>query len=253
MRNEPGLIDPAENPDGTPLLKLPGACLFWSEHSDRATFVSLAACLEEVPSDWLDDVGRWSSAMSSVYVRTHLRRIATMQKTVAAKVRESRETLEKFGEADLYAAWAAHLRACGSTEKDAVEQASSVIQVFERCISPIRRENPVAVPAPGVEIEADPVEDERLESPVTPRYIATDIVELPLGSFVASVQKSGFRRLHIIGGCTRVPGIDYASFHSFGLTRPPASEYHKACRQCFNEKDSETESSSTHESDVSDA
>ena len=70
----------------------------------------------------------------------------------------------------------------------------------------------MAVPAPEVEIEADPVDEERLESPVTPRYIAADHVDLPLGSFVASVQKTGFRRLHIIGGCARVPGIDYASF-----------------------------------------
>ena len=134
------LLARLKSPDGSKLLKLHGASLFWSEHSDRAKFVSLAACLEEVPSDWLDEVGRWSSAMSSVYVRTHLRRISTMQKTVAARVRETKDTLDRFGEADLYASWAAHLRACGSSEEEAVEQASSVIQFVRTLFFFVRAE-----------------------------------------------------------------------------------------------------------------
>ena len=241
------------NPDGSKLLWLHGASLFWSEHSDRATFVSLAACLEDVSSDWLDEVGRWSSKMSSVYVRTHLRRISTMQKAVATRVRQSRDTLETFGEADLYASWAAHLRACGASEGEAVKQASSVICVFERYVPSVPHECPDAVPASGAEHDVEPIEDERVDSPVTPRYIASDVSNLPIGSYVASVQKSGFRRLHIIGGCARIPGLDYANFQSFGLERPAATEFNYACHQCFREERSSGGSSSTSEADSSDA
>ena len=36
--------------------------------------------------------------------------------------------------------------------------------------------------------------------------------DIAQGTFVVSVQRSGFRRLHVVGGCPRQPGKDYATF-----------------------------------------
>ena len=113
--------------------------------------------------------------------------------------------------------------------------------------------SPEAVPASGTEVEADAEEEERVESPVTPRYIASDPIHLSVGTFVASVQRSGFKRLRVIGGCSRTPGIDYANVQSFGQSRPAATEYNQACRQCFNEQGSVVSSSSTSDEEASDA
>ena len=73
-------------PDGSPIFFVAGSWNYWSEHSDRAFLTSVAACIPEVASDWLDNVGRWSSRQSLQYVRPHLKRIAHIQQLVESTV-----------------------------------------------------------------------------------------------------------------------------------------------------------------------
>ena len=44
-----------------------------------------------------------------------------------------------------------------------------------------------------------------------------------VAGYVVSVsRKQGFRRLHLLGACQRVPGLSYRDFEEYGLERPPA-------------------------------
>ena len=68
--------------------------------------------------------------MSAQYVRTHLHNIEHMQIAVTQRLREVPETLNAFGEADLFTGWATHLQACGADEAAVIQQVSDVVCVF---------------------------------------------------------------------------------------------------------------------------
>ena len=57
-------------------------------------------------------------------------------------------------------------------------------------------------------------------------------VEPPAG-FVVSKTSSKLRRLHFVGSCSRVPGIHYHCFETWGQTCPPNAEYDLKCINCF--------------------
>ena len=79
-------------------MKLPEAHRFWTEHSDKCTIPSLAGCLSEINVDWINDLGRWGLKMSQTYIRTHLRRVAEIQRTIAFAVWKSTNVVEQFNE-----------------------------------------------------------------------------------------------------------------------------------------------------------
>ena len=68
--------------------------------------------------------------MSATYIRTHLFRHAEIQAQVAQAIRTASVTFDRFGDEDLYAKWAEHLKRAGATEEAAVEQASRVAGIF---------------------------------------------------------------------------------------------------------------------------
>ena len=45
-----GLLRHIKTPAGGPLMVVEGAADFWTEHGDRATLPSLAACIEAIPT-----------------------------------------------------------------------------------------------------------------------------------------------------------------------------------------------------------
>ena len=64
------------NDDESLMLSITDSAAYWTEHSDRATLPTWAASLQSIPTDWLDDLCRWSSIVSLAYVRSQLRRVA---------------------------------------------------------------------------------------------------------------------------------------------------------------------------------
>jgi len=60
---------------------------------------------------------------------------------------------------------------------------------------------------------------------------------IPEMGFVVSIAKSGWRRLHRLGGCARHPGVHYLNFDLLGLDRPDVSAYDDFCRQCWRGTD----------------
>ena len=78
-----------------------------------------------------------------------------------------------------------------------------------------------------------PQEDlgEEAPAPMTPTHTVTD--DCPgLGEYVVSLRR-GFRRLHRIGDCHLVPGVDYADVRALGSNAPSREQYDASCKWCF--------------------
>jgi len=54
--------------------------------------------------------------------------------------------------------------------------------------------------------------------------------------YVVSLGKRGWRRLHYLGGCSRLPGVHYLRFELLGIERPPPDGYDDVCQQCWGPK-----------------
>ena len=70
---------------------------------------------------------------------------------------------------------------------------------------------------------------------ITPRsrdYIINEEVP-PVGAFVASVSGRSLRRLHKVGSCPMVPGVDYGNFEFLGMAMPKADAFDAYCKRCF--------------------
>ena len=59
------------------------------------------------------------------------------------------------------------------------------------------------------------------------------VVEPPKGYVTSISGKRKFRRLHYVGMCHRVPGIDFIEYVSHGGTLPKPDQYDDYCRHCW--------------------
>ena len=53
------------------------------------------------------------------------------------------------------------------------------------------------------------------------------------GYVISITGHSHFRRLHFVGRCWRVPGVDYAQYEWHGDELPGPQSYHRRCRDCW--------------------
>ncbi len=68
--------------------------------------------------------------------------------------------------------------------------------------------------------------------------VASHRARLPsdaVGYVVSISGKRLFRRLHRLGGCHRVPGVDYREFELLGVDFPPSTAYDGHCAQCWRD------------------
>ena len=56
-----------------------------------------------------------------------------------------------------------------------------------------------------------------------------------VGGYVVSIFKK-VRRLHYLGACHMVPGVDYKDYEELGMDRPSPSEYTTYCKKCWGSK-----------------
>ena len=125
--------------------------------------------------------------------------------------------------------------------------------------------------APGPELavgamaeDVAPLTDEEQEHFAPPGELAAPILpeaapeaeRIPEVGFVVSIAKSGWRRLHRLGGCARHPGVHYLNYELLGLDRPDVGMYADFCRQCWRGSDpqepSDEEDSDSEEDDDED-
>ena len=81
----------------------------------------------------------------------------------------------------------------------------------------------------ATEVVPEPVDLEDLELSAEETRTSYDILSI--------VGRSKKRTLHVIGGCYRVPGVDYRDFVVVGDVRPQLAEGERLCAVCFNSKE----------------
>ena len=57
--------------------------------------------------------------------------------------------------------------------------------------------------------------------------------EAPYGYCVSITRNGRHRKLHHVGSCRRVPGVDYKEFDCYGEVLPEAHELDSRCKDCF--------------------
>ena len=57
---------------------------------------------------------------------------------------------------------------------------------------------------------------------------------MPVQGYVISVTRGGrHRKLHHVGSCRFIPGVDYKEFEIYGALMPPMSQLDSCCMWCF--------------------
>ena len=227
-----------EDPSGRRLL-LEESLSFWTEHSQRATLTSWAACLNNFPPEWLDKLGRWGASRSQLYVRTYRRQSSTIQTNVALGARAVADPHKLFDEEALFGQLGEHLEAKG-VGKEAIREQTESMLAFRRVAAEAvlpqladSRDGPgeaTAAPrttsAGDAELAKDDDEEVALEG------LAERQVSVPSGHYVVTFYKSR-RRLHRVGQCYRIPGKDYHRCVVLGVDVPDPSMWDDYCRHCW--------------------
>ena len=95
----------------------------------------------------------------------------------------------------------------------------------------------VAPPTPPVEeLEAAKLLREAHEEVALPPVEEEPLLPCEERGFVVSISKLGWKRLHYLGGCSRVPGVHYLTYELLGEAPPAPDLYDDTCRQCWGLK-----------------
>jgi len=242
----------------------------FTQHSARCWLASLAA-LVKVPEADLSFLGRWSPTTAKGYVRTATEVVMRVQATVARRVRHDLMSAadHPIGEQAAYLelrrelrrrnfrdeligdhlgelqAWTGQLAldllvASGRQEPSAVEELVDVMDELpeveaEKDVDAEGLAQSLAPPTPPVFPESGP-------EPPPPLPVHEEPCGLPESGYVVSLSRSGWRRLHRLGGCTRHPGVHYLRFELLGEERPRPDDYDDHCKQCWRSGGPEVES-----------
>ena len=214
--------------------RLPGkAARFWSEHSDRAGLDSWTAALGVAQSE-RNFLGRWSATGSAdSYVRTALRVVENLQRLAAKKAREAYAGgPDFFGEEHLLLRMRDFLAKQG-WEPDAAILLSEDLKLCNYDLAPDQLDLPQgwAKEAPPPAPQEQEVQED--EAPLNPVDALPEEVVDPWG-YVISITRGGrHRKLHHVGSCHRVPGVDYRTFEVWGANLPPVAVLNSRCGVCF--------------------
>ena len=212
---------------------------FWSEHSERVTMASWSAALgiqQEIIKRW----GRWRPSVDEEYVKTTQVLVMKAQTEVARKMKTEGFRSDLIGEEEVMGQVEERLRERGVAE-EIVRKQSKRFRFYKMAY----RENMEGAVEAGEKAEANDGATSAAESPVEPfDYEELEAAsEAPLtvvgmGTFVMSVVgRSKRRTLHRVGGCYRVPGVDYKDYVVIGDIRPTLIEGEKLCGTCFGKED----------------
>ncbi len=208
----------------------------YTEHSGRGWLVSAAQALGATEAQ-LEVVGGWRSKSSRSYMRAVGPKMRLIQAEVAKAVREQLGGIDVIGERELLAKLRGQLLAKGHGT-EVIEGLMQALTTFHKPSDDRRRWNAdrAATAERGGDDRDEPHQREGgTESLEAASWLAEE-GRLPAGihGYVVSIgRKSGYRRLHLIGRCHRIPGIDYTLFEELGPQMPPPAQYDGVCGQCW--------------------
>ena len=177
-------------------------------------------------------MGGWKAHGGEVYNRASAERARWVQDLVGRRLRDSKFRVDVLVEADDVEELSERLRRRGADE----EKTAAVMQrmrMFECPYEGLSSEDVVGEDKGAKEFEVDPVEEEEVAPPES-------------GYVVSMSGRKGLRRLHYIGLCHRLPGIDYLRWEALGEAEPGEERYDACCKQCWpkgrgSEAEEETE------------
>ena len=224
----------------------------YSEHSGRF-FLPSAAFAAGVPEEELKPLGGWSTNAARGYLLTTHRKIGQIQSYVGRLGRENWGHEDVFGESEaLYILQKDLMK--HDLPKERVEHIIARLTIFKKPLrqqlfwsTTIRSEGKasgqaaVSIPESST-TEPSPQGLEEVGEAATPppcKRSRTDwyekgrVPEEARGYVVSISGKRSFRRLHLLGACYRVPGIDYQEYELLGETLPAVTAYDDICGKCW--------------------
>ena len=212
---------------------------FWSEHSERVTMASWAGAVgiqQEVIKRW----GRWRPSVDEEYVKTSQILVMKAQAEVARRMKTEGFKRDLVGEEEVIAQVEQRLVERGVAE-ELIRKQSKRFRFYRMAYRENMGGAVEAAGMPDEEVvqtspagsEVDPLDFEEMEAAEE-----TPLSVVGMGTFVMSiVGRSKRRTLHQVGGCYRIPGVDYRDYVVIGDTRPALIEGEKLCGTCFGSKE----------------
>ncbi len=213
-----------------------------SAHSWRAFLPSAAAALH-APPHLLDALGAWRPKGGAVYARTICQQALEVQRAVAERIRSVPDDVDVVAEAgDIM-----------ELKGRMLKRGADAVEVATICALMTRGSQQSVAPPPWKELlSAEPVVGERLEGAADKATSSTSAVHTTADAlqaddvkskvpreamgYVVSLVKKGKttnRRLHFVGLCHLVPGVDYLHFEELGRALPTEEQYDSVCSRCW--------------------
>ncbi len=219
----------------------------FTAHSWRSFLPSAASALG-APSSLLDSLGAWRAKGGEVYARTHSMRAGRVQVVVAESVKNADAAEDILAEADDLLRMRGKLIARGLTE----DKVTTIVERFRR------RDERTASLVDWKVMDVDGADGEHAGrsghaaacrsssssevtaagSSATSSTRARDQHRVPseVSGYVVSIVKRGGqerRKLHYLGLCHLVPGVDYLRFEELGKSLPDVGAYDSVCGRCW--------------------
>ncbi len=209
------------------------AASYYSEHSARA-FLPSAGLVVGFTDDEMRPLGGWSTSNTRSYIRTASQKVLEVQCKVAEELRRARSAgKDPMGDEREAESLMNFLVERGVDREAAASHVAGMV-VGSRRIEPtaLKRSLPISYEGDGS------LEAPAAASPEAPPAAIDHVPEsrVPAGEqgyCISITKKTHHRRLHYVGRCHRVPGIDYADFEWWGQDLPSSSLYHAVCKQCW--------------------
>ncbi len=208
------------------------AASYYTEHSPRC-FLPSAGLAVGYTDEEVKPLGGWSANSSRQYVRTVRVRMHQVQLKVAARVREARSRGEDvLGDREEAARLTSYLKERGVGEDEASKHVNLMMVGFRNAVDAADQQGQPRELEEVVGLEQEPLEVAEVDE-------ARDGERIPKeaeGYCISITSKTRRRRLHYVGKCYRVPGVDYAEYEWWGAELPGEHQYHAICQQCWRKE-----------------
>ncbi len=203
-------------------------------HSWRS-FVPSAAAAIGITKELIDALPAWGAQGGEGYVRTARQRSRFVQTAVARAARQHSAEWDVFASGDDIPDLTRKLMQRGLTAENAERKAGQWLGHVGAYRGPLQVELAIATPQPSASSTDDslpqPPEPTRKRARMTDqrRHLPHGVK----GYVISMVGRQRTRRLHYLGACHRVPGIDYLEYYELGMSMPDEDTYDLVCRNCW--------------------
>ncbi len=208
------------------------AASFYTEHSGRS-FLPSAGLMAGFTDADMGPLGGWGATNTRSYIRTAAEKVLGIQRKTAVELRRARaHGKDMLGDEQEARKLLDYLVERGV---DADQAAAHVAKM----LTGSRRIDPAAVEPRTPIMDGDAAEDTVAPEPVTGpddgdvEAYSDRVPPEARGYCISITAKTNRRRLHYVGRCYRVPGVDYSQFEWWGQELPGPATYDAVCRQCW--------------------